>query len=219
VRIQILLDLRRHDEVLKSSEALLAQGKPSAELYALRAAARTKLQDYAGAIQDDTMALGLQLDQAPLLVRRGWLYLISKAPELALRDFEKALVIAPRDSAARVSRGSARVALGDHRGAVADAQAALTLGPPSALLSYRAARIYAQAASAVAPEARRTERQAVFLANRYLDRAVALATEAIRQINPEQRAAFWRDQIQADPALRSIARRVKPPTASLPEGR
>jgi tetratricopeptide (TPR) repeat protein len=214
VRLQILLDLKRHDDVLRSCEALLAQGRRSADVYALRAVARARLKDYDGAIQDDTMALDLQPHQAPILARRGWLYLISGAPKLALRDFEEALSLDPRDGGPRLGRGSARVGLGDYRGAVSDAEAALELGPPGALLSYRAARLYAQAAAAVTSDVRRLWRDAVVLSEKYLNRAVVLATEAVDLTDPLERAAFWRDTIQTDPALKSIYRRVKPPTGS-----
>jgi tetratricopeptide (TPR) repeat protein len=209
LRLRILLDLKRDDDVLNSCEALLAHGKASAELYELRALARARRGDYAGAIEDDTKALGLRPDSIPLLTKRGWLYLTSRAPTLALRDFEKAIELDPTNGDAYEGRGSARILLGDYRAAVADTETALRLGKPSARLAYNAARIYAQAALAVTPEVRRKAWDVVILANKYQDRAVALAEEALRQTAPEKRAEFWRNQIQADPALQSIASRLK----------
>ena len=144
-----------------------------------------------------------------MLTRRGWLYLISQAPALALRDFDRAIELDPTNSDAYEGRGEARIRLGDHRVAVADVETALRLGIPSERLAYNAARIYAQAALAVTSEVRRKGRDAVILANKYQDRAVVLTTEAMRRIPPERRAEFWRDQIQADPALQSIIPRLK----------
>ena len=43
----------------------------------------------------------------------------------------------------------------------------------------------------------------------YQDRAVALIREAVRRTPPGQRAAFVRNQVFADPALRPILRRLK----------
>ena len=65
---------------------------------------------------------------------------------------------------------------------MADAEEALRLGTPTARRVYNAARIYAQAALAVTSEVRRKGRDAVLLANKYQDRAVALASQAIRLI-------------------------------------
>jgi serine/threonine protein kinase/predicted Zn-dependent protease len=209
LRLQLLLDLKRDDEVLSACEVVLARGRPSAELYELRALARARRGDYTGAIEDDTKALGLRPDRTPLLARRGWLYLTVKAPTLALSDFERALECDPSNGDAYEGRGAARIGLGDYRAAVTDAEAALRLGKPSARLAYNAARIYAQAARAITSEVRRKGRDAVFLANKYQDRAATLATEAMRQTPPENRAAFWRQQIQTDPAMQSIVPRLR----------
>jgi tetratricopeptide (TPR) repeat protein len=220
LRLRLLLDLKRDDEVLQSCEALLARDKPSAELYELRALARARLGDYAGAIEDDTKALGLRPDRVSLLTRRGWLYLTTRSLTLSLRDFDRAIELDPDNSDAYEGRGSARVRLGDHRAAVVDAETALRLGTPGERLSYNAARIYAQAALAVTSEVRQKGRDAVDLANKYQDRAVALATEAMRQVPPERLAAFWRNQVQADPALQTIARRLmSPPMGTLAAGK
>jgi serine/threonine protein kinase/tetratricopeptide (TPR) repeat protein len=209
LRLRILLDLKRDDEMLSSCETLLAHGKPSPELYELRALARARRGDYAGAIEDVTKALGLCPDQIPLLTRRGWLYLTTQSPTLAQRDFDRAIALNPANNDAYEGRGSARIGLGDYRAAVADAEMALRLGMPSERLAYNVARIYAQAALAVTAEVRRKGRDTVILAIKYQDRAVDLATEAMHRIPPERRAVFWRHQIQADPALQSIVPRLK----------
>jgi tetratricopeptide (TPR) repeat protein len=208
LRLRILLDLRRDDDLLDSCEALLAQGKPSPELYELRSLARTRQGNYGGAIEDVSKVLELRPDLTLLLTRRGRLYLATQAPRLALRDFDRALALDPANSDAFAGRGEAQIHLGDYRVAVADAQTALTLSVPDERLAYNAARIYAQAAQAVATEVRRRGRDALAQFNKYQDRAVDLVTESMRQIAPEHRAEFWRNQIQGDPAFQPIVPRL-----------
>ncbi|MBV8432072.1 MAG: protein kinase [Solirubrobacterales bacterium] len=209
LRLQALLLLKRFDNVLDSCQALLARGRRSPELYALRALARTNLKDFAGAIDDDTVALELQPDSSILYARRGWLYLLEHADALALRDFERAIKLDASNGDAYNGRGLARMSLGDRRAAMADAESALRLGKPTATLVYDAARIYALAAQSVASEARQKGRAAMIPMNRYQDRALALLAEARRQLPPGRRDEFWCNQVQADPALRSLLPRLR----------
>ena len=46
LRLDLLGKLKRHSEIILSCDALLAQGKPSAELYQLRGLAKESLKDY-----------------------------------------------------------------------------------------------------------------------------------------------------------------------------
>jgi tRNA A-37 threonylcarbamoyl transferase component Bud32 len=209
LRVLVLLDLKRYDEVIGSCDRALAQGKSSAGLHEIRGQARAGRQDFAGAIADYTLELEARPGQTRVLIARGLTYLVTDAPRLALGDFEEALRLEPSNREARIGRGSARVLLGDHRAAVADAAEALRQGDPTARLSYSAARIYAQAAQATSAEARRTGPDALILVTRYQDRAVELVNEALQSIPPEQRAAFWRNQIQTDPALQPLSRRLR----------
>ena len=128
LRVGALLDLRRYDEVIGSCDAVLALGKPTSELYELRSLARAGLRDFAGSIEDDTQALALRPGSPRLLARRGWAYLVSDAPALALRDFEEAIRLGPSDGDSYNGRGASRVRLGRHREATADAEEALRRG-------------------------------------------------------------------------------------------
>ena len=74
-----------------------------------------------------------------LLRRRGWLYIVSDAPQLALHDFEAAIRLEATNGDAYNGRGYARLRLGEHRQAVADAEKALSLGEPKPDLYYKAA--------------------------------------------------------------------------------
>ena len=145
----------------------------------------------------------------PLLDLRGWAYLVYDSPKLALADFEAAIKLDPASGDAYNGRGTAHVRLGDYLGAVADAREALRLAKADPRVTYNAARIYALAASIAAADVGEKGRQARLLSSRYQDTAVQLIREALEREAPEKRAAFWRDTIQPDPALKAIRRRLK----------
>ncbi len=203
--------MKRYNELIASCDALLARGKPSAEVYQLRGLARENQGEYTVAIADFTQAIAIKPGSAPLLVRRGGLYLVTDAPRSALRDFDEAIRLDPSNGDAYVGRGMARVALGQHSEAVADAATALRQGEPTSRRLYNAARIHARAAVAVsaAGDARRKGQDALALMNQYQDQAVALVREVLNREPADQRAAFLRDVVQADPALRSLRRRLQ----------
>jgi tetratricopeptide (TPR) repeat protein len=209
LRLRIFLDLKRDGDLLESCDALLAQGKRLPELHELRALVRARLGNYAGAIEDDTKALDFRPDEPTLLMRRGRLYLMTQAPVLALRDFDRILERDPANSDALVGRGEAEIRLGNYRSAVADSETALGRAPaPDEHLSYNAARIYTLAAQTAGSEARRKGRDVVVLVDKYQNRAVDLVAEVMQQIAPERRAEFWRDQIQSDPTFQPIVPRL-----------
>jgi tetratricopeptide (TPR) repeat protein len=217
LRIDVLLALGRFDEIIRSCDALMAGGKVSAQVARLRGLARGALKDYAGAIEDATLALALSAEKARLLVWRGGLHILAQAPTLALRDFEHAIQLDSSNGDAYTGRGLARARLlGQASEAVADAEKALGLGELEPHLLYNAARIYAMAAVVASTEARKKGHEAVVLVDRYQDRAVMLLREALRRLPANQREAFWRDSIQADPALRALRRRVAAPEPAGP---
>ena len=211
LRIQVLLDLKRYDDVIRSCDALLASDKTSAALYELRGLARAGLKDFPGAIEDDTQAIALEPGRASLYVRRGNLHLVSDAPKLALHDFDEAVRLDPTDADAWAGRGAARVRLGQHREAVADTEKALAMGKPTAQRLFSAARIYARAAAVAGGEVRKRGQDAVSLVARYQDRGATLLGDVIKHLPAAERAAFWRDVVQADPdpAMSSLRRRLR----------
>ena len=190
LRLDLLGKLKRHSEVIRSCDALLAQGKPSAELYQLRGLAKERLKDYPGAIADFTQAIVLRPGSAPLLAHRGELYLVTDAPRPAVRDFEEAIRRDPSNPDAYNGRGLARAILGDHQKAVADALIALRMAEPTPRRLYNAARIYAKAAIAATGDVRKTGRDAAFVVTRYQDQAVALVRESYKRLPAAQRASF-----------------------------
>jgi serine/threonine protein kinase/tetratricopeptide (TPR) repeat protein len=216
LRIRALLELKRYDDALLSCTALLARGKPSAEVYDMRRLARERLDDFAGAIEDVTQALSLRPAQLDLLVRRGELYLMEDSPSLALGDFEKAVQLNPLHADARVGLGAARVRLGRYGEAVVDAEAAARLGAGDHRVLYKAARVYALASVAATFEVRRKGRDAVVIAMRYQDRAVELIRAARLHVPAAGRANF-EAVLQNDPAISNIRRRLRlsgPPRAA-----
>jgi tetratricopeptide (TPR) repeat protein len=208
VWVKIHLDQKHHGAVLDACKALLARDRALPELCELGLLVTVSRGDHAAAIRALTNALGSRPDDLALLTRRGWLYLSAASPERALPDFDRSIELDPTSADAFAGRGFARVALGDSCAAVADAASALSLGVPTSRLAYSAARIYSQAALAVAAETRRPGRDAALLAHRYQDRAVELATEAVRLTPPERRADFWRNQIQAERDFQAIIPRL-----------
>jgi serine/threonine protein kinase/Tfp pilus assembly protein PilF len=217
LRIRLLLKLNRQQDAVASCDRLLASGKASAALYELRALARIDLKNYPRAIEDYTQALALGPDRAPLYHRkRGWLYLLVDAPQLALDDFEQAIKLNPSESDSYIGKGSALVRLGKHSDAVANAEKALSLGQPLPALYYTSARIYAQASIVASNEVRKRGKDAVVAMVRYQDRATALVSEAFRLTPVEKRASFWRDTVQADEALRTIRHRLRSVELALP---
>jgi eukaryotic-like serine/threonine-protein kinase len=217
LRLDILLATKRWDEVIRSCDALLAQGNPSAALYELRSLARAGRQDYAGAIQDDTEALTLSPDSVPLLVRRGWLYLVADAPRLAAGDFDEAIRLDGSSAEAHLGRGTARVRLGQHRAGVDDVETALRLGKPTPQMGYNAARVLCLAAVAAASEVRKKGHDAVAPVNQDEDRALALLREALKLFPADQRATFV-GEVLNDPALAVIRRRLRSVLSVSPSG-
>jgi tetratricopeptide (TPR) repeat protein len=209
LQIQALLKLRRYEDVIRACDKAINMGKKSAVVFELRGLARAARTDYAGAIQDYTRAIEDRPDDPRLLVHRGWAYLFFDSPKPALVDFEAAVKLDKNDPDARNGRGMAHARLGNHRAAVADAREALRLGNAVASrVTYNAARIYAVAASAAASDPADKARLSRPIASHYQDVAVQLIREAFGQEPPAKRAAFWKDAIEPDPALKAIKRRL-----------
>jgi serine/threonine protein kinase/Tfp pilus assembly protein PilF len=214
VRISALMVLKRYEEVLASSAAYLAGGKPTAEIFEIRGLALVARREYAAAIADYSRALDLRpeaeaADRSRLLNLRGWVYHFIDAPRLALMDFDESLRLEPAQSDALGGRGLARVRLGQWRSAVADAEAAARLARAVAPTAgedrqaqafFNAARIYAQAVEFAAQDVSRQGERSVALYRQYRRRALDLLEQALRQVPDPRR----REEILDDPALRPL---------------
>ena len=202
LRAETLFRLGRFDEVIKAFNHYLETGKPQESVYRGRGLARAELGQYAGAIEDFTKALELHPTSA-VQAYRGWTHLVVEAPKLALRDFELAIELDPKNSDAYNGRGFVRASLGRHREAMQDATEAIRHGPTSSRLLYNAARIYAQCP---AP---------------YRGRSLELIEKALSLLPALERRAFWSTHIRPDAALAALRRH---PTfarlyTELPEGK
>jgi serine/threonine protein kinase/predicted Zn-dependent protease len=209
LKIQALLKLRRFDEAMSSCDAALEKtGSKLPVLYELRGLAQVAHNDYAGAIRDYSRALEMRPRDASLLVERGWAYLLFESPKPALVDFEAAVKLDSANSEAYNGRGLAHVRLGNHLAAVADANEARRRDGVHPRVTYNAARIYAIAAGVARNEIAEKGRAARLLSSNYQDIALRLVQEAFQKEAPEKRAAFWRETVQPDPALKTIQHRL-----------
>jgi tetratricopeptide (TPR) repeat protein len=195
LRAEALLGLGRHAEAAACLDACLQKQPNDVEVLCARASMRTRLGQYQGAQADYSRALELK-PAADIYAARGWTYLLTDTPKLAILDFEAALRLEPDRGDALAGRGLARVQLGQALQAVQDAQEALRKGPPSARLSYNAARILAQAAL-------RVDRRSAS-ADEYTRRALELLEDALNRLPPAERAEFWKNCVQADTVLRPL---------------
>ena len=204
-----LLKLKRYDDVIRSCDALIARGKATPAIYELRGLARAERKDFAGAIEDVTNAMALRPDRAALLSRRGWLYIVSDAPRLALHDFEAAIRLDPCERR-RLQRPWFRTSAPGRasRRRRGRRQSPRHSASRPRTCYYNAARVYALAAVVAAAEVRKKGQDTVTVVARYQDRATELLREALKRMPEDQRASFWRDVVPADPALRVLRRRV-----------
>jgi serine/threonine protein kinase/Tfp pilus assembly protein PilF len=206
-RAEAFRRLKDYREAARSCDLYLEKGgTPGADVYRTRGLIRASLANYTGAIADYTQALALAPDPATY-AHRGWTYLATDAPRLALPDFEEAIRLRPENGDAHNGRGYARVRLGHVPEAVVDAETALRLGPQDPRLVWNAARIYAQAAGQLDADAAKRDRRAVELRSRYEQQAVQLLRQALDLTPAPEQAAFWRDCIGADKAALHPIRR------------
>ncbi len=187
LRAETLFRLGRFAEVIAAFDGYLERGKPLESVYRGRGLARTELGQYPGAIEDFTKALELH-PTSEVQAYRGWTYLVADAPKLALRDFELAVELDPKNADAYSGRGFARAKLGRHAEAVQDAAEALRRGPTTPRLLYNAARIYAQCPGP------------------YRERATELIEQSLGLLPALERRAFWSTHIRSDSALASLRR-------------
>ena len=209
LRINVLVELKQHDDLIRSCNIALDAVKPSAELYELRGMVKDGLEDYSGAIADYTQSLSLHGEKARLLRRRGWSYLAHDAIGPAIHDFDESIHLDPSNADAFGGRGMAKARLGQHEDAVSDAKRSLQLDDKSWRIAHNAACVYAQAATAADSLSRKSGPVAVRVVNRYLERAVDLVRLTLDRAAVEQQSVVARETIRTAPALVPIRRRLK----------
>ena len=131
--------------------------------------------------------------------RRGWVYLLS-ARQLALKDFDAAIQIAPDVPDSYTGRGYVYVAAGEYRKAIVDAKQALQLAGDDANpgLLFNVACIYAQAAALAAADKAAGD-DAQQLAEDCRTAAIDNLGRCLQQ--SAERRAFYLRQMKTDEAL------------------
>jgi tetratricopeptide (TPR) repeat protein len=204
-------DKKRHQHYERAIAVLdrFLEHRQDQQSYRTRGRIKGKLEDLQGLLADYTQALQLQGDSA-LFADRGWAYLAKEVPGVALPDFQKAIDLDPKNWDAYAGRGQALVRLGHYREAVRDADAAVRgAAPESALLCYKAARVFAAAVGAVEADPRQQNAQGLATLYRYQDRALTLLRRALDPELTEDPRRFWRTYVQRDPALQALRRSLE----------
>jgi eukaryotic-like serine/threonine-protein kinase len=198
---EALLNRQRYQEAVQEYDLYLRDRGPEvADVYRGRGAARVKLQDFAGAVDDYTRALLLQ-PTADLYAHRGWTYFFAEARPLALRDFEEALHLDPGNTPALTGRGLTRVLLGHYREGVADAEEAQNRRQTPEMM-HNVACTFAQAAARAEADTAEQEHEA--LAARYRKQALTAVAQTLSLVPQAERRTFWREVIVPDTALDPI---------------
>jgi tetratricopeptide (TPR) repeat protein len=221
-RAETLLELKRLEKAGQALDRCLkATARPPALMYQVRALIYAEAKELPAAIEMYTLALEREPRNTSVRCLRGWLYLVTDAVPLALKDFEECLRLDSNSGHALAGRGIAQVRLRSLAdpgtaaelrqqlltGAVADAEAAERNGPVTDRLLYNLACLYARAATQLDGDARAGQgRQAAELSSRYQKRALDYLRRALEMISAERRAAFWGDQVSDDPALKGLQR-------------
>jgi eukaryotic-like serine/threonine-protein kinase len=222
IRIQILLDMKHYDELIRSCDAAIKDDTRSAWLFEMRGLAKESLGNYYGATDDYTQSLIVDADSPKVLCRRGWCYLLKDANRDAAHDFDAAVRLDASNADAYIGRGLARAQLGQHREAASDAAEALKRGDSSSWrLAYNAARVYAQASTVPSLDPARNAPGAVATVLRYQDLAFTYLRRALRLAPAKERAGLLYETMQKDPALQSkpIFRRLRSLDKEVPESR
>ena len=209
VLINVLLDQGRFDKVIQSCDEALARVAPSPTLYLYRGLGRAGRRDFAGAIDDYTRALALKPDWAEVLGHRGWSYVLSDAPALALRDFDKLVGLSPDGAEGYAGRGASRVGLGLTREGIDDVEEAVRRSGGSRRMLYIAAQTYAKASAAAAADAARRGRLASRDSLAHEARAAVLLRQTLELTPAADRVEFWQKVVARDDALKPVLRNLR----------
>jgi tetratricopeptide (TPR) repeat protein len=188
-----LLLLGRFEEAGQTLDRYLLHEKNDVEVYKARGLIHARLREHREAIKAYTQALLLEND-VEIRNQRGWVYLASGVPQLALDDFDVVLKQDAKHSEARYGRAQANARLGKLEEAVADVDAAVQTGSRTAPLLLGAASVYARAAVGRAG-------QTALRSGRHVEQAVDLITQAMRLVPQKDQRAVWEQQVRKEVAF------------------
>jgi tetratricopeptide (TPR) repeat protein len=195
--------MKRGPEALSAVDQYLAKGgRPTADVYRMRAQIRAWDHQFPAALGDFTQSLELQPHSATYAAR-GWVFLAFDDTPSALKDFEAALRLDKGNSEGYNGRGLIRVWQAQYGDALADVDAALRHGDAKTpALFWNAAHIYAQIARGLAVEPGSQNPMASAARAEHERKAVEMVKKAV-EVAPEA-SAYWRANIAPDALLNPI---------------
>lgn len=206
-----LMALGKYDEAVDLLDDLIEDGAKVADVHQARAFARRKSGDVRGAVEDYTLSIAIDPKIANVYTRRGWEYAL-RWRDLAMADFEDAILHNPNDPDNYNGRGFLLALARDNDRAIADAEKALALAGKSPEMVYNAAAIFATVSG--------NRRSEGVIASKAADQLAQRAVDVIRQslalFPPSQRKTFLKAVVLADPATEPI--RSTPPFIDLLRG-
>jgi tetratricopeptide (TPR) repeat protein len=213
-RANTLKALGRHAEAGRALDRYLAapgskvEAGELAQAYLARGLIHRRLGEHAEAIESYSAALRLKPDGVTRGYR-GWAYLQTDSPRLALADFDAAAKAGAKSYRVLCGRALARVKLRQVEKALQDAEAALKAPDGSeAEAALLAACVYARAARLAVLETARV-RPRMRSGSRYEDRAVALLEAAMRRVPAAKQVTFWRTRLLKEESLAEVRPRIK----------
>ena len=150
-RATVYLQMKKFDKAQADCDEALRIDSKLASAYFTRALAEKGLGDAERALEDFDKALDNGFEQSKVLAVRGTLYYstakagvrpdeAARILEKALKDFDRAVKLDPRQTGPRLQRAVVELDMGDYESAVADATAVLDAAPDSAVAYVARAR-------------------------------------------------------------------------------
>lgn len=196
-------------EVVKALTHYLAKGgRPSAEVYRIRGQIRVWHGQFQEALADYTKALALEPHSATFAAR-GWVFLANESKNLALEDFENALLHDAKNAEAYAGRGLIRVRLGQDTHARADADTAFLVGPPTFRLLWNIAHIYAQLIVHLDSQPGAQTIRASLARTALQDKGLEMLRGAFEKVPAQERSYYWQTYITSDGLLNSLRIRAE----------
>ncbi len=185
----------------RKAEASFTRGRelaprPDAGIARGRAAARLRLGDLPGALEDFAVAVALLPKDGALRVQRGQAYLAARAWKQAEEDFDAAAGLKADPALTLHGAGMARLQQGKVAAALKDARAAAEVGRQQPRQLVALASLLAQISAR--PEAARD-------AGPCRDLGAALLARALNATPAGERRALWRSAVAGEPAFAPLA--------------
>jgi serine/threonine protein kinase/tetratricopeptide (TPR) repeat protein len=209
-RAEALLRQKRINEAGDALDKYLASERdPPADIYFARGLVHAEKGEMTLAIEMYTLALARSPNDREIRLQRGWTYLRRNfSVDGALSDFEQCVRQNKGSAEALIGRGCARILKNQVKEALADAQESQSYGPLTDRLWYHLARLYAQASILQEVETRKGTLAQQAAATQQVVRLQKKAIDCLRrtlELMPlDRREAFWREQVQIDPALNGL---------------